>query len=385
MLQYIQDNIIFFIIILACVITCVAVLYLLSTNTKAAEKDNAEHSGLQTGTKEQIPSPVEAKEQPIQSKAADSNAFEPESFPPVPAPDADPVSEPLPKNREEAQPIEKFRPANPTAPVRQPAPVPPAYRGKWVITCVDTLDEAMNIVEQAFFFQLKASNGEPLLSSEDYTTIQGATAAIDAFKRNIEAGNFKISTTKKGTHVVKLLNGQGMLLAQGEPYSSLTAATNAIASIQRFANTAVLSDEIQRFAVPFEPEYYPTEQQYSSTRRGKWTLRSVTNSIGKSSFFFELRASNGQILFTSEDYTSLNGAKDGIVTHRNNILNGNIRACVTRKGDYILKIYTSDGRLLALGDHYATKTLCCNAISSVMRFAYTADIDQLSVYESSQD
>lgn len=384
MFEYIQNNIIFCIIILACVITCVAVLYLLSKNTKAAEKDNENHSQPNTEKTEKVPSPAEAAEQNIPSKATGPKAFEPEDFQPVPASDANPLSDALPKNAEEPKPIEKFRAANPTAPVH-PAPVHPAYRGKWVITCVDTLDEAMNIVEQAFFFQLKASNGEPLLSSEDYTTMQGATAAIDAFKRNIEGDNFKISTTKKGTHVVKLLNGQGMLLAQGEPYSSLTAATNAIASIKRFANTAVLSEEIQRFAVPFEPEYYPTEQPYSSTRRGKWTLRSVTNSIGKSSFFFELRASNGQILFTSEDYTSFNGAKDGIVTHRNNILNGNIRACVTRNGDYILKIYTSDGRLLALGDHYATKTLCCNAIASVMRFAYTADMDELSIYNAPQD
>lgn len=248
------------------------------------------------------------------------------------------------------------------------------YTGKWGFTQVVTKDEAGEIKESDFFFSLKASNGETLISSEEYTSLRGASQGIDTFKANIAKNNFKIAVSKKGKYVIKLLTAQGSLLAQGAHYNNRAAAQSGVASIRRFAKTAVKQDEVQILELPYEDVPVAENKDYDPSKKGKWVLRKAVAEDGnEESYYFELRASNGQLLLTSEEYTTLNGAKSGIATHKANIASGNIRPVLTRNGDYILKIYAGNGQLLCLGEHYATKELCQSAVDSVKRFAETAE------------
>ena len=97
--------------------------------------------------------------------------------------------------------------------------------------------------EQVFYFELFASNGEKLLSSEEYTTYIGAINGIGTHKTNIERSNFRISLTKRGDYIYKLLNGNGQLLCLGEHYKTKRRCENAIESVKRFAkNAPILSD-----------------------------------------------------------------------------------------------------------------------------------------------
>lgn len=250
----------------------------------------------------------------------------------------------------------------------------PQYAGKWVFNEVVTVDEAGEEKEKDFFFQLKASNGETLIFSEEYTSLRGANQGVDTFKTNIAKDNFKITVSKKGKYVIKLLTSQGSLLAQGAHYNNRAAAQSGVASIKRFAATAIKQDDVQVIMLPYE-EVTESAKEYDPDKKGKWVVRkAVAEDGGEESYYFELRASNGQLLFTSEEYTTLNGAKTGIGTHKANIESGNIRPVITRNGDYVLKIYAGNGQLLCLGEHYSTKQLCQNAVESVKRFAETAEI-----------
>ena len=83
------------------------------------------------------------------------------------------------------------------------------YSGKWVICRIITED---NAPEETYFFELRASNGEKLLSSEEYTTYNGAIRGIETHKKNILKGNFRITLSKKGDYIFKLLSGKNMLL-----------------------------------------------------------------------------------------------------------------------------------------------------------------------------
>lgn len=253
------------------------------------------------------------------------------------------------------------------------APVP--YAGKWEVLKLSATDALGNEKESAFFFRLKASNGESLITSEDYTSLRGAWQGIETFKANIERGNFKISITRKGKFIVKLLTNQGNLLAQGEKYSTRTQAMSAIASIKRFAETAIRDDEVKTVCVPYR-ESIETDRTYDPEKRGKWVIHKVImESENEASYCFELRASNGQVLFTSEEYATVASLKNGIKTHKKNIENGNIRAAITRNGDYIFKIFSGNGQLLCLGGHYKTRQLCESAIESVKHFAMDAKLD----------
>ena len=66
------------------------------------------------------------------------------------------------------------------------------YSGKWSIYRVITGQENE---EETYFFELHASNGEKLLSSEEYTSYNGALRGIETHKTNIEKGNFKITVS----------------------------------------------------------------------------------------------------------------------------------------------------------------------------------------------
>lgn len=110
------------------------------------------------------------------------------------------------------------------------------------------------------------------------------------------------------------------------------------------------------------------EEDKKSIYTGKWVIRKNEDST----YYFELRASNGEKLLTSIDYTSLSGAKNGIKTHKNNILRDNIVISQNKKKQYFFKLLNGSKQLLCTGETYPTKSRCESAVDSVKRFAESA-------------
>ena len=245
------------------------------------------------------------------------------------------------------------------------------YKGKWVICRVLTDDEDY---EEAYFFELHASNGEKLLESEDYTTYQGAIRGIQTHKTNILNGNIKMGMTKKGDYIFKVLSGKNMLLCRGENYPTKARCQSAIDSTIRFAATAILDENVQDIVIKVPHEDNIPIAERADAREGKWLISTGINEEGQKIYYFELFASNGEKLLESEDYTTYIGAVNGIQTHKKNIDKGNFRISLTKRGDYIYKLLNGNGQLLCLGEHYKTKRLCVNAVESVKRFAMNSPV-----------
>ena len=246
------------------------------------------------------------------------------------------------------------------------------YSGKWLICRVITDDEKE--IEETYFFELHASNGEKLLSSEEYTTYNGALRGIQTHKTNIEKGNFKITVSKKGDYIFKLLSGKNMLLCMGENYPTQARCENAIESTKRFAKTAVLDENVQDHVIKLPPEEDIETEPLSEGCNGKWIIYNRDGVNGEKLFYFELFANNGEKLLSSEDYTSYVGAVNGLQTHKANIEKNNFRISLTKRGDYIYKLLNGNGQLLCLGEHYKTKRRCQNAVESVKRFASNSPV-----------
>ena len=246
------------------------------------------------------------------------------------------------------------------------------YSGKWSIYRVITGQENE---EETYFFELRASNGEKLLSSEEYTSYNGALRGIETHKTNIEKGNFKITISKKGDFIFKLLGGKNLLLCMGENYPTKTRCESAIESTKRFAKTAVLDESVHDLVikVPVEDDT-DTVYDLPSGVGGKWIISSTQGADGESVYYFELFANNGEKLLSSEEYTTYVGAVNGIGTHKANIEKGNFRISLTKRGDYIYKLLNGNGQLLCLGEHYKTKRRCQNAVESVKRFAKNSPV-----------
>ena len=246
------------------------------------------------------------------------------------------------------------------------------YSGKWSIYRMITGQENE---EETYFFELHASNGEKLLSSEEYTTYNGALRGIETHKANIEKGNFKITISKKGDFIFKLLSGKNLLLCMGENYPTKARCESAIESTVRFAKTAVLDESVHDLVikVPVEDD---TEVVYDlpDGYNGKWIISHTKDADGETVYYFELFANNGEKLLSSEEYTTYIGAVNGIGTHKANIEKGNFKISLTKRGDYIYKLLNGNGQLLCLGEHYKTKRRCQNAVESVKRFAKNSPV-----------
>lgn len=92
-----------------------------------------------------------------------------------------------------------------------------------------------------FRFNLKAANGEIILTSEQYEARPAAENGIDSVRRNsAEDARFERKTSKKGEpyFVLKATNGQ--VIGTSEMYSSTAAMENGIASVKKNGPTAKL-------------------------------------------------------------------------------------------------------------------------------------------------
>jgi hypothetical protein len=95
-----------------------------------------------------------------------------------------------------------------------------------------------------FMFNLKASNGEIILTSEQYKTKDGAKNGIKSVKTNAKvAAHFKTLTAKNGEPYFVLRAGNNQVIGKSEMYSSPKALENGIESVRKNAPDAPVDDQ----------------------------------------------------------------------------------------------------------------------------------------------
>lgn len=247
------------------------------------------------------------------------------------------------------------------------------YSGKWVICRIVTSDKTTPD-DEMYFFELHASNGEKLLSSEEFTSYAGALRAIETHKANILRGNFKIVLTKKGEYIFKLLSGKNLLLCISEQYSTRANCEHAIELAKRFAKTAIIDENIQDHIVKSPVEDGWQAPPLPDGHNGRWILSREVGIDGEPMYSFELFASNGDKLLASEEYTTYAGAINGIATHKSNIAQGNFSISLTKRGNYTYKLLNRNGQLLCMGEYYKTKSRCEYVVEAAKRFAANSPV-----------
>lgn len=94
-----------------------------------------------------------------------------------------------------------------------------------------------------FMFNLKASNGQVILTSELYKTKPSAENGIESVRKNAaREGAFEAKTNAKGEpyFILKATNGQEV--GRSEYYSSAKAMENGIESVKKNAPDAKMED-----------------------------------------------------------------------------------------------------------------------------------------------
>ena len=94
-----------------------------------------------------------------------------------------------------------------------------------------------------FHFNLKAGNGQIILSSEMYETRAAAENGIESVKKNGgDEARYERKTSDKGDPYFVLKASNGQEIGRSEMYTSESALENGIASVKTNAPDATIAD-----------------------------------------------------------------------------------------------------------------------------------------------
>lgn len=94
-----------------------------------------------------------------------------------------------------------------------------------------------------FHFNLKASNGQIILSSESYNDRKGAERGIESVRKNAASdGRFERKTAKDGSPYFVLKASNGEPIGKSEMYKTVKSMENGIASVAKNAPDAPIVD-----------------------------------------------------------------------------------------------------------------------------------------------
>ena len=97
-----------------------------------------------------------------------------------------------------------------------------------------------------FQFNLKAGNGQVILTSEGYTTLAACKNGIESVKKNSqEDARFERKEAKDGSPFFNLKATNGQVIGKSEMYSSTAACENGIESVKKNAPEAEVIEELE--------------------------------------------------------------------------------------------------------------------------------------------
>lgn len=97
-----------------------------------------------------------------------------------------------------------------------------------------------------FRFRLKAANGQNILASEGYKAKTGCTNGIESVRNNSQDDSkFERLESQGGSPYFNLKASNGQVVGTSEMYSSFSAMENGIASVKKNAPGATVDDLTQ--------------------------------------------------------------------------------------------------------------------------------------------
>ncbi len=119
---------------------------------------------------------------------------------------------------------------------------------------------------------------------------------------------------------------------------------------------------------------------------GKFVIKKTETGVK-----FDLKASNGEVIATSEVYSSDSACKNGIESVRKNApiaavedqtqegyakeKNPKFEVYLDKAGEYRFRLTATNGQIIATGEGYKAKAGCLNGIDSVKKNAPNADVE----------
>lgn len=158
--------------------------------------------------------------------------------------------------------------------------------------------ETFKGMDGQYYFSLVAGNGQNVLRSEGYKTLASANKGIASVQANGTAtASFDILEASNGEYYVNLHAKNHEVIGTTELYSSKSNATRAASTIRALVKLLNPSPAVSSA---------PTEQRFE-------TFTGEDKKV-----YFRLRANNGEIVLSSQGYTTKESALAGIASVKSN-------------------------------------------------------------------
>ena len=158
-------------------------------------------------------------------------------------------------------------------------------------------------------------------------------------------------------------------VAAEEPAPAKKKATKKKAEVTEEAAPAKKAPAKKKTVAKVEEPVEENDEADKPKVVGKYTIEDTGYA-----YQFHLYANNGQLLYESREYASLNSCKGGIATFKKNVADCEYRIDVDKNGGY--KYIFKKGNSIYIGETYSTAKAAERSAESVKRFAQVSEISE---------
>ena len=270
--------------------------------------------------------------------------------------DEQPQETPAKKRRKKAEVEESVEPAEEKEEVKKAKADEKASKKERVITG----KYEVYFDGSKYFYTLKASNGEILIKSEMYASKSAVLDAIDRIKRNVTEGNVEIREDKHGLFQFALVAKNHRTLVLSANYDTEKRAESASQSFKRFAEISPVIEIAEQVEATRE-----AIDVSSATDKKGGKISVVAEDDG---YCYYLKASNNEVLVHSDVYKSQKSAEEALLRFREAVKTGEFFVEKDKRGNFQFKLYAANGRLVCVGEVYASKLMAVSSAISVCSF-----------------
>ena len=184
------------------------------------------------------------------------------------------------------------------------------------------------------YFHLLAGNGEKVLASQAYASLDAAGAGIASVKVNgADEQRYLLREAADGAWYFVLTAANGAIIGVSEMYATQANATRGMSTVAQVVRNTVAQDAAQPGATRFQV-FRGLDQKY----------------------YFHLRAGNGEIVLQSQGYSSRAGANGGVSSVQQNGADARrYQVLPAADGKFYFVLRAANGQIIGRGQTYATK------------------------------
>jgi uncharacterized protein YegP (UPF0339 family) len=183
------------------------------------------------------------------------------------------------------------------------------------------------------YFHLLAGNGQKVLASQGYASLESAKSGVATVKANgTDAARYELRMAKSGEWYFVLKAGNGAVIGTSETYVSQSNAERAVASVVKIVTNTV---QVEAAAVGAKFQVFKGID---------------------ARYYFHMRAQNGEIVLQSESYSAKASATNGVESVRENGANAaRYQLRDAADGQFYFVLVAGNGQIIARGETYASR------------------------------